>query len=117
MINNDKYGGFIVSKNILNGNRIKYTFREKSSISKLNGWTLYSEIDDEDYVNDPNNFLILTAESVVQFSSIILDIFDEPYGTDLCWIYNGNNLVGFYDFVLDKELCIEEMINRNKKVN
>lgn len=39
-------GGFIISKNVLSGKNIKYTYREKSSIPQLNGWTIYF-IDDD----------------------------------------------------------------------
>ena len=51
MINNDAYGGFIVSKNIMAGVPVKYTFREKSSIPQLNGWNLLSENDDDYYAS------------------------------------------------------------------
>ena len=36
-INADDFGGFIVSKNILEGFLVKYIFREKSSIEQLKG--------------------------------------------------------------------------------
>ncbi len=32
MINNEDYGGFVVSKNILSGIPVRYSYREKSSI-------------------------------------------------------------------------------------
>ena len=47
-------GGSVVSKNILNGKgRIKWVFREESIYSTDNGWRLLSEIDDDDYINNP----------------------------------------------------------------
>ena len=39
-INNDDFGGFIVSKNVIDGKPIRYTYREKSTIPQLNGWTI-----------------------------------------------------------------------------
>ena len=38
------------------------------------------------------------------------EIFDAPYGTDLCWIYEGGIHVGFYDPVSEKEVSIEEIV-------
>jgi len=109
-INNDVYGGFIVSKNIINGHLIKYTFREKSNIPQLNGWNLYSEIDDEDYVNNSDNFVILSAESVHRINPVILEIFNAPYGTDLCWLYENSVLTGFYDLKTDEETTIAKIL-------
>lgn len=67
MINNNAYGGFIVSKNIILGKPIKYSFREKSNIAQLNGWNFYSAEDDEAYVNNADNFKVLNAESVLKW--------------------------------------------------
>lgn len=64
MVNNDAYGDFIVSKNIVKGKAIGYSFREASEVKQLNGWTLLSVEDDEDYISNSNNFIILNAESI-----------------------------------------------------
>ncbi|EHE1063235.1 DUF2185 domain-containing protein, partial [Listeria monocytogenes] len=60
-INNSDFGGFIVSKNVIAGKPIRYTFREKSEMPSLNGWNVYSIDDDEDYVNQADNFQVLGA--------------------------------------------------------
>lgn len=111
MIDNSAFGGFIVSKNILNGDPVGYSFREESSIPQFNGWNFYSFNDDEAYISDPNNFVVLSAESVFEISPMILKIFDAPYGTDLAWVYKGGELVAFYDLVTDKEIGIAEFID------
>lgn len=68
-INNDLYGRFIISQNIMNGVPIRYSYREKSNINELNGWTLYSiKDDDNEYVNNSDNFLIISAESMYKIS-------------------------------------------------
>lgn len=38
---NDAYGGFMISKNVLNGVPIRYSFREPSTIPQLNGWNIF----------------------------------------------------------------------------
>lgn len=47
---------------------------------------------------------------------IILALFHAPYGTDLCWLYENDIHVGFYDLKLEREFSISEILNRiNKK--
>ena len=89
--------GLVVSKNIVEGKPIRYSYREKSEIPQLNGWTLYSICDDEDYVNNSKNFVILNVESIFKIAPVMREIFLAPYGTDLCWLYEKDVFVGFYD--------------------
>lgn len=107
---NDAYGGFMVSKNVLNGVPIRYSFREPSSIPQLNGWNLFSELDADEYVNNPDNFVIVNAETIYSLAPQMLEIFDAPYGTDLFWIYEENVHIGFYDLVADKITSIEQIL-------
>lgn len=109
-INNSEYGGFLVSKNIISGFPIRYSFREKSSIPQLNGWNLYSIVDDDEYINNAENFTILSATSIFEISPIILDIFDAPYGTDICWLYEEGVHTGFYDLISEKEVTLGEIL-------
>ena len=113
-IKNENYGGFIVSKNILYGKPIKYSFREKNSISELNGWNFYAIDDDQEYISNSDNFIILSAKSIYEINPLILDIFYAPYGSDLCWLYDNDIHIGFYDFKADKEFSIVEMIKEIK---
>ena len=112
-INNNEYGGFVVSKNIVSGIPIRYSFREKSSILQLNGWNLYSINDDDEYINNSSNFVILSAESIYKLSTVVLEIFDAPYGTDLCWLYEEDVHIGFYDLVEDREITIDEILKKD----
>lgn len=109
-INNSDFGGFVVSNNICKGSPIKYSFREKSQINNLNGWTLYSDMDDEAYVNESRNFTIINADSIAKISPAMLEIFSAPYGTDLCWLYEKDVHIGFYDLKNDQEVTIDEII-------
>ena len=111
-INNDEYGGFIVSNNIISGNSIRYAFREESKIQQLNGWTFYSEKDDDAYIGSSDNFTILSAESIFRIAPVVLELFNAPYGTDLCWLYEEGVHVGFYDLKKDKETTIAEILKK-----
>lgn len=110
MIDNTLYGGFIISKNVYNGIPVRYSFREQSSISQLNGWNLLSEQDDDEYAKNPDNFMIVSAESMLKVAPQMLEIFDAPYGTDLFWLYEKGVHVGFYDLKAEREVTIEEIL-------
>ena len=111
-INNSDYGGFIVSKNIIAGIPIRYSFRQPSTIPQLNGWNLFSEQDDQAYVDNSENFVILSAQSMMEIAPVLLEIFDAPYGTDLCWLYEKGVHVGFYDLIGDKETTVLEILGK-----
>lgn len=111
-IDNSAYGGFVVSQNIILGKPVKYSFREKSSIQQLNGWNFYSVDDNEEYINNSNNFVILNAESIYKIAPVVLELFDAPYGTDLCWLYEDNVHIGFYDLKANRETTINEILKR-----
>ena len=102
MINNSDFGGFIVSNNILEGKPIRYTFRDQSITPPLNGWNLLSIEDDEEYLSDAANFKILGADSIYEIAPVMLEIFEAPYGTDLCWLYEEGVHVGFYDLIEER---------------
>ena len=111
---NAYYGGFVVSKNICAGKKTKYAFREKSSIPQLNGWTLYSELDDQAYVNDSGNFVILSAQSLFRLCPVLQAIYEAPYGTDVALQYEKDDLIGFYDLKADRETTIEEILAKGQ---
>lgn len=113
MIDNDLYGGFLVSRNVFNGVPIRYTFREQSSIPQLNGWNILSEQDDDEYVNNPDNFIIINAQSILKLAPQLLEIFDAPYGTDLFWLYEEGVHIGFFDLITEKQVTINDIMKRN----
>lgn len=104
------FGGFLVSKNVLAGVPIRYSFREESSIPKCNGWTLYSARDDDDYISDPENFAVINATTMQAIAPVMLALYFAPYGTDLFWRYEKGVLVGFYDLKQDRETTIAEIL-------
>jgi hypothetical protein len=110
VVNNNAYGGFVVSKNVVSGRPIKYSFRDKSDVKQLNGWNIYSVDDDDTYVNNSSNFVILNAESVYKINQLLIEIFVAPDGTDLCWMYKEGVHIGFYDLKNDKEVTIKEIL-------
>ena len=76
----------------------------------MNGWTFYSVVDDNKYIEDVDNFIIVNAESVRRLAPVALEIFNAPYGTDLCWVYEQGVHVGFYDLKNEKEVLINDIL-------
>lgn len=87
-IDDSAYGGFIVSNNVLAGVPARFAFREPSEIAALNGWNVYSDVDDDAYVSDPDNFTVVTATTLARLSPAIVDVFDAPSGTDIALLYD-----------------------------
>jgi hypothetical protein len=112
-VKNELYGGFLVSKNVIKGIKILYTYREKSNIQELNGWNILSEIDDENYLSNSDNFSIINAESMFKIAPVLNEIFDANYGTDLFWKYENNIHVGFYDLIKEQDTDISQIL-KNK---
>ncbi len=112
-IDDSLYGGFMISKNVTQKvKKIKYTYREQSSIPNLNGWNIYSEIDDDNYVSDPNNFEIVGASTINNIAPEMLEIFNAPYGTDIMWEYQGNVHTGYFDLKKDKSISVKEILKK-----
>lgn len=110
------YGGFVLSKRIKEGMLVGWTFREEESPEmKLNGWTLYSVADDEDYISDPSNFEIVGAETIQKYAPLLLDIFDAPVGTDLEWRYSKKlfkiKFEGLYDLQRNCDTTVEKILS------
>jgi len=79
-----KAGGCIVSKNIINEvGKLKWMVREEFINSVDNGWRFFSEIDDDDFVNDPDNLVVCDFNTVANIEPAILKIYNLPIGSDL----------------------------------
>lgn len=109
-INNSDFGGFIVSKNVLAGIPVRYAFREKSTIPEFNGWNVWSDQDDDEYMNDSSNFEAVSATTLFSIVPVMLELFNADYGTDLGWIYKQGVHIGFVDLKTNKETTIEEIV-------
>jgi hypothetical protein len=105
----DAYGGFIVSRRVLEGVPFGFSSRERSAMPQLNGWTVYSVRDDESYARDPSNFRIVSASTLLSSSPLagaMLEVFDAPYGTDLGWVWEGGALTGLWDMAHDRPVTV-----------
>lgn len=113
IVNDSEFGGFVISKNVMAGRPIRYTYREKIEVGNFNGWNIYSCDDDDEYVSNPNNFEIVSATTINNISPIMLELFYAPYGTDVCWMYDKKgNHIGFYDLIKNEDTTLEKILGK-----
>lgn len=84
-------GGSIVSKNIIDGKgEIKWIFREEPVNQNDNGWRFLSNIDDEQYINNPRNLVVCDFNTVAVIEPAVISIYLLPIGTDLEFVTENN---------------------------
>lgn len=110
-IDDSAFGGFVVSNNVLAGVPARYAFREPSEVAALNGWTVYSDADDDAYVSDPGNFTVVTASTLARLSPAVVDVFDAPYGTDIALLYDDEgHFAGYWDNEGEREVTRAQVL-------
>lgn len=77
-------GACITSKHIINGTgSLKWAVRGESVNSVDNGWRFFSTIDDDEYINNPNNLVVCDFNTVAEIEPAIIAIYLFPVGSDL----------------------------------
>lgn len=117
--NGSVYGKFLFSKNIYDEKRVVYAVREKSDSPLLNGWTLYSCDDDDEYKANPDNYETVEVFIVKVYARQLIDIFNAPFGTKIQFLYTEQSLgkykfSGFYDMNKNRETDVDEIIGTYK---
>lgn len=97
-----KAGGSIVSKNIINETgKLKWILREKSIDAVDNCWRFFPEIDDDDYINNPDNLIVCDFNTVANIEPGILKLYELPVGSDL-QLVSENGKIRFVDNLTGK---------------
>ena len=77
-------GGCIVTRSLYEGtSNLKWIFREESANPVDNGWRALGDTDTEEYINVPENNLVVDFDRLVEIEPAVLAIYDMPVGTDL----------------------------------
>ena len=100
-----KAGGCIVSKNILNGKgKVKWLLREKSIDEIDTGWRFFSDIDDDDFINNPDNLVVCDFNTIANIEPALIGVYLLPVGSDLQLVTQGGKIL-FYDNITEKEVA------------
>lgn len=77
-------GEATVSKNILNGvGRLKWCARDEPIREGDTGWTFLSEVDNDEFCLNSENFVMVPYLDVFEIEPAVLWIFQLPIGTDI----------------------------------
>ena len=99
-----KAGGCIVSKNILDGKgKVKWLLREESIDEVDNGWRFFSDIDDENFINNPNNLVVCDFNTIANIEPALIGVYLYPAGSDLQLVTQDGKIL-FYDNITEEEV-------------
>ncbi len=89
-------GGCIITKSLYDGSsKLKWMFRENGINLVDNGWRAIGDTDTEEYINIPENNVIVDFDRLVELEPAVLDVYNMPVGTDLefCCDENGRYFI------------------------
>lgn len=99
-------GGSIVSRNILDGKgRLRWLVREPQANPVDNGWRFFSDIDDEQFLSDPNNLQVVSFNTVADIEPAVIPLLNWPVGTDLELVRDGQR-IRFVDNTTGKPVTV-----------
>lgn len=76
-------GGSLLSRNALDGKApIRWAFREEQANPVDNGWRFLSAIDDDEFLSDSANLVVVSFNTVVGIEPAVLPLLYLPEGTD-----------------------------------
>ena len=77
-------GGCIITRSLYDGtSKLKWIFRERSCHAVDNGWRALGDKDTQEYINIPENNLVVDFDTLVAIEPAVLAVYDMPVGTDL----------------------------------
>lgn len=97
-------GASIVSKNILEKKgKLKWILRENSIDPVDNGWRFFSDIDTDEFLNDPNNLVVCDFNTIAEIEPAIIAIYLLPVNTDL-QLVEVDGKIKFIDNITEREI-------------
>ncbi len=83
-------GGTVITKSIYEGqSSLKWIYRESPSNENDNGWRAIGDTDTQEYMDDPQNSIVVDFNTLVEIEPAVLKIYELPVGTDLELVYDG----------------------------
>ena len=77
-------GGCIMTKSLFEGtSNLKWIFREEPVNLADNGWRALGDTDTEEYINIPENNVVVDFDRLVEIEPAVLSIYSLPIGTNL----------------------------------
>lgn len=79
-----KMGGCLATDKItVDGMKVGYMYREESDEKMDSGWRFFSDTEDQEYVDDPNNTMVYNVNTIANYDRTIIPYLGFPFGTEL----------------------------------
>lgn len=86
-------GGAIITKSIYEGkSKLKWLFREEGANPADCGWRAIGDTDTQEYIDNPNNLIIVDFNTLANIEPAVLAVYDMPIGTDLTFHFDENGM-------------------------
>lgn len=80
-------GGCVATKNLLQKKgTLKWCYKDVPVNDLDNGWRFLSDIDTQEYLNDPSHSVVCDWNTIVEIEPAVLPLFYLPIGTDLVFV-------------------------------
>jgi len=83
-------GCFASDKITCGGYLIGIMYREEPEFDHDSGWRFFSGLEDQDYVDNPDNLMIYDVNTIANYDKAIIDYLQFPIGSDLVRIKGTN---------------------------
>lgn len=95
----------MISRNALDGRaKIAWAFREAPVNPVDNGWRFLSAIDDDAYLENPDNMAVVPFNTVVEIEPAVLPILYLPEGTEITIERSADGHIRLVDSRTDEPL-------------
>ena len=82
-------GGVIITKAIYQRtSKLKWLFREESVNPSDNGWRAIGDNDTQEYIDNPENSMIVDFNTLANIEPAVLLVYDMPVGTELEFFFD-----------------------------
>ena len=82
-------GGVIITKSIYQRtSKLKWLFREESVNPSDNGWRAIGDNDTQEYIDNPENSMIVDFNTLANIEPAVLLVYDMPVGTELEFFFD-----------------------------
>ena len=73
--------GYIIASNLVakDHQRVGYLYREAPCDDRDSGWRVFSGSENQEYADNPSNFAMYNAETIIKIDPYIRTVLDHPY--------------------------------------
>ena len=86
-------GACVATRNVMEmRGRVRWLVRQQPQAPEDSGWRVFSEFDDDDYVNDPANSQVVDYNSVCAIEPAVIAVYPLPVGSDVEIRHDGGRV-------------------------